>query len=58
MVQAEWTWMIPPISASLTPVFHQEYSNVEKLPNFVRSERRTSLEAAAVCPFTGADGTV
>src|SRR4051794_10248487 len=54
VVQAEWTWMIPPISASLTPVFHEQYSDVEKLPNFVRSERPLAAEAPAVCPFTGA----
>jgi nitric-oxide synthase len=48
-VEAEWTWMIPPISASLTPVFHETYSNDEKLPNFVRAEKPVT-----VCPFTGA----
>ena len=54
-VEAEWTWMIPPISASLTPVFHQEYSNVEKLPNFVQSPRADAApEPVATCPFTGA----
>jgi len=54
-VQAEWTWMIPPISASLTPVFHQEYSAVEKLPNFVQSPRAdVAPEPVATCPFTGA----
>ena len=47
--------MIPPISASLTPVFHQEYSNVEKLPNFVQSARpawpgRARAPATAGCP--------
>jgi nitric-oxide synthase len=35
-VEAEWAWMIPPISASATPVFHERYSNRELLPNFVR----------------------
>jgi nitric oxide synthase oxygenase domain/subunit len=53
-VQAEWTWMIPPISASLTPVFHQEYSSVERLPNFVASPRSDVAAPAASCPFTGA----
>ena len=52
-VEAEWSWMIPPISASLTPVFHQTYSNVEKLPNFVR----VTPAAAAVCRRTAASPT-
>src|SRR4051812_47588502 len=57
-VQAEWTWMIPPISASLTPVFHQEYPNAEKLPNFVQSARPETSESVSVCPFTGAIASV
>ena len=56
VVDADWSWMIPPISASLTPVFHTEYRNEEKLPNFVRVEKPAveAPETAAVCPFTGA----
>jgi nitric-oxide synthase len=57
-VEAEWTWMIPPISASLTPVFHQRYSNEEKLPNFVRVERPPAAPEPVVCPFTGARAAV
>lgn len=59
IVDAEWSWMIPPISASLTSVFHQEYRNEQKLPNFVRVEKPAVEEApAAVCPFTGATASV
>ena len=43
-VDAEWTWMIPPISASATPVFHQSYRTEERLPNFLRAG------PAPVCP--------
>lgn len=25
MCPADWSWIVPPISASLTPVFHQYY---------------------------------
>jgi nitric-oxide synthase len=53
-VQAEWTWMIPPISASLTSLFHQECFGVEKLPNFVASPRPQADEPGATRPFTGA----
>jgi nitric-oxide synthase len=38
-VQAEWAWMIPPISASATPVFHEQYPSEQRLPNFLRSTR-------------------
>jgi nitric-oxide synthase len=61
IVDADWSWMIPPISASLTPVFHQEYRNEERLPNFLRVERpavEAGAEPAAVCPFTGATVSV
>ena len=57
--------MIPPISASLTPVFHTEYQNEYKLPNFVQVPRTAVVddaepenETAAVCPFTGAAAAV
>lgn len=33
-VQADWTWIVPPMSASSTAVFHQEMSNEVKSPNF------------------------
>ena len=43
-VDAEWAWMIPPISASATPVFHERYGARERLPNFFR---QTPAAAAA-----------
>jgi nitric-oxide synthase len=35
-VDADWSWIVPPISASATPVFHESYANEQRLPNFVR----------------------
>jgi len=35
-VDADWTWMVPPISASATSVFHETYRNTQRLPNFIR----------------------
>ncbi len=35
-VDAEWAWMIPPLSPSATPVFHQTYPSRQRWPNFVR----------------------
>jgi len=33
-VYADWGWIVPPLSASTTPVFHQPYDNYEMTPNF------------------------
>jgi nitric-oxide synthase len=35
-VQAEWAWMIPPISASASPLFGERYPSEQRLPNFLR----------------------
>jgi nitric-oxide synthase len=35
-VEAEWAWMVPPISASLSPNFHREFEDVFKLPALIR----------------------
>ncbi len=31
---ADWGWMVPPISGSVTPVFHCPYENITRKPNF------------------------
>jgi nitric-oxide synthase len=38
-IDAEWAWVVPPISASATPVFHESYSSAERLPNFFRTPK-------------------
>jgi nitric-oxide synthase, bacterial len=40
-VEAEWAWMVPPISASLSPNFHREFEDVFKLPALIRREPLT-----------------
>ncbi|MEV5967613.1 nitric oxide synthase oxygenase [Kribbella sp. NPDC051952] len=32
---ADWTWIVPPLSGSQTPVFHRYYTAEDQLPNFV-----------------------
>ncbi|GAA3125565.1 nitric oxide synthase oxygenase [Streptosporangium carneum] len=32
---ADWSWIVPPISGSATPVFHRYYDDVELSPSFV-----------------------
>ncbi|MCP3818742.1 nitric oxide synthase oxygenase [Streptomyces sp. A3M-1-3] len=34
-VSADWSWIVPPISGSATPVFHRTYDMVERHPAFV-----------------------
>lgn len=33
---ADWTWIVPPMSGSATPVFHRLYDNPDLRPNYVR----------------------
>jgi nitric-oxide synthase len=33
-VPADWGWIVPPISGSVTPVFHRHYHDVALKPNF------------------------
>jgi nitric-oxide synthase len=31
---ADWSWIVPPMSGSQTPVFHRYYATEDRLPNF------------------------
>ncbi|MEV7506286.1 nitric oxide synthase oxygenase [Streptomyces sp. NPDC093018] len=33
-VSADWSWIVPPISGGITPVFHRYYDQIEQRPNF------------------------
>ncbi|MEV4641662.1 nitric oxide synthase oxygenase [Actinoplanes sp. NPDC049548] len=33
-VPADWTWIVPPISGGITPVFHRYYQELDLRPNF------------------------
>lgn len=33
---AEWSWIVPPVAASATPVFHRYYQTFDQTPNFYR----------------------
>jgi nitric-oxide synthase len=34
MVPADWSWIVPPVSGGLTPVFHRYYDEADQRPNF------------------------
>lgn len=42
---ADWSWIVPPVSGSLTPVFHRYYDEADQRPNFYPDEARSR------CPY-------
>lgn len=54
-VNADWSWIVPPISGSAVPVFHQQWPNEVRSPNFFYTtppwHGEAAASAAAVCPF-------
>ncbi len=34
-VSADWSWIVPPMSGSATPVFHQQWTDLHVLPDFI-----------------------
>jgi nitric-oxide synthase, bacterial len=51
-VTGEWTWLIPPLSPASVSIFHNEYDNTVKTPNFFYRNRKTGG-----CPFHASTGT-
>ncbi|HKT03806.1 MAG TPA: nitric oxide synthase oxygenase [Rugosimonospora sp.] len=55
-VPADWTWIVPPMSGSLTPVFHRYYNEADLRPNFYLDPDAQELaihgRPAAVPPVT------
>jgi nitric-oxide synthase, bacterial len=41
---ADWSWIVPPLSGSLTPVFHRYYDDVQLSPAFVHHPRKSDYE--------------
>jgi nitric-oxide synthase len=42
-VPADWTWIVPPISGSTTPVFHRYYAEEDLRPNFFLDDAARQL---------------
>ncbi|GHH61686.1 nitric oxide synthase oxygenase [Lentzea cavernae] len=38
---ADWSWIVPPVSGGLTPVYHRYYDSGELLPNFFPASKPT-----------------
>jgi nitric-oxide synthase len=48
-VPADWTWIVPPMSSGVTPVFHRYYDELDLKPNFYLDDEAASL--ARGCPY-------
>jgi nitric-oxide synthase len=42
-VPADWTWIVPPLSGSVTPVFHRYYDEADQRPNFYLDDEARAL---------------
>ncbi|WP_207930524.1 nitric oxide synthase oxygenase [Streptomyces hainanensis] len=47
-VPADWSWIVPPVSGGVTPVFHRYYDEADQRPNFYLDEEARAR--AAGCP--------
>ncbi|MCY1140511.1 nitric oxide synthase oxygenase [Actinoplanes sp. Pm04-4] len=48
-VPADWTWIVPPMSGGITPVFHRYYDEMDLRPAFYLDEEASAL-ARDGCP--------
>jgi nitric-oxide synthase len=51
-VPADWTWIVPPMSGAVTPVFHRYYQELDLRPAFYLDDEAASLARAGMrrCP--------
>jgi nitric-oxide synthase, bacterial len=53
-VPADWSWIVPPMSGGITPVFHRYYDELDLKPNFyLDPEAQELAQQGSACPFTG-----
>lgn len=54
-VPADWTWIVPPMSGGVTPVFHRYYDELDLRPAFYLDDEAASLarEGTRRCPSAG-----
>lgn len=59
-VTADWAWIVPPMSGSTTEIYHREWNNETKTPNYFygtsswkgeEAKKMAAAAAAAGCPF-------
>jgi nitric-oxide synthase len=53
-VPADWSWIVPPMSGGLTPVFHRYYEEMDLRPAFYLDNDAASLAREGTrCPHRG-----
>jgi nitric-oxide synthase len=57
IVPADWSWIVPPISGGITPVFHRYYDEADLSPAFHLDERARQL-GRGQCPVQPGVGAV
>jgi nitric-oxide synthase len=51
-VPADWSWIVPPMSGSLTPVFHRYYAEMDLRPAFYLDDEAAALARDGTrCPY-------
>ncbi len=50
MVPTDWSWIVPPLSGGITPVFHRYYDEADLRPNFYLDDAARARSAGR-CPF-------
>jgi nitric-oxide synthase, bacterial len=51
---ADWSWIVPPMSGGVTPVFHRYYDELDLRPAFYLDPEAASLARdGARCPYSG-----
>ena len=50
-VPADWSWIVPPVSGGVTPVFHRYYDQADQRPNFYL-DADAGERARGRCPYT------
>ncbi|MEU0353062.1 nitric oxide synthase oxygenase [Streptomyces sp. NPDC006237] len=49
-VPADWSWIVPPVSGGITPVFHRYYEEADQRPNFYLDDTARALGRGR-CPY-------
>ncbi|MGK9464963.1 nitric oxide synthase oxygenase (plasmid) [Streptomyces sp. G6] len=49
-VPADWSWIVPPVSGGITPVFHRYYDEADQRPNFYLDDD-AKARGKGRCPF-------
>ncbi|MCT7350618.1 nitric oxide synthase oxygenase [Streptomyces coelicoflavus] len=49
-VPADWSWIVPPVSGGITPVFHRYYDQADQRPNFYLDDD-AKARGKGGCPF-------